>query len=697
MNINKNQRLLLSVISAFLLSFLIEMYVLSVETQLNIGNLIETFFFKRYIMFFILTFILFRILYDDNLREKVFDFIYKYRYPLSVIVIAVCVIFQIHGSSISELNIFGVNHNPLFGISRFMRSDEYLVNTLFAFSQYPNHFSYFSEIVRAAPTDMFIVYGQAILDIAVIFRPFNIGYLFLNPGMGLSFFWVARFVVLALISFETGMLITNKNRALSLSYAFLITLSPLVQWWFAINGLVEQLIFGQLGVLLINFYMNTTDFAKRILSALGMIICIGGFLIVFYPSWQIPFAYVFVLLGIWIFLKNRKNFSYDKKDILIIFTSFLIFAAIMAHILNNSMDTIKILLNTAYPGGEVFNGDGTWNYLFNYIASTYFPLTSVNIPVNTVENSVFIDFFPIPLIVSLIVLVKQKTKDKLLIGLVALYLLFLVFFFVQLPDSIISITLRNHIKTSRLFSVVTFISVLILIRSLASLKEFADKKLIIIFSVILSIIVVYLSTFFYSDYYLTWMIICSVIICSIAFSLILMAHDRKGKMALLIGIVFITFTAGALVNPIDHGTDVVFENNFTHEVKNIVDQDPDAKWLVQDIPSNYFITVGAKTINSVHTYPDIEKWQQLDSNGTYKDIYNRYSHIKVDFNNNTNTTFTLLSPDLISINLTVNDLEKLNVSYISTPKNLEALNSNNVTFNKVYSMEPYKIYKVSYK
>ena len=176
-----------------------------------------------------------------------------------------------------------------------------------------------------------------------------------------------------------------------------------------------------------------------------------------------------------------------------------------------------------------------------------------------------------------------------------------------------------------------------------------------------------------------------------------MAHDRKGKMALLIGIVFITFTAGALVNPIDHGTDVVFENNFTHEVKNIVDQDPNAKWLVQDIPSNYFITVGAKTINSVHTYPDMEKWQQLDSNGTYEDIYNRYSHIKVDFNNNTNTTFTLLSPDLISINLTVNDLEKLNVSYISTPKNLEALNSNNVTFNKVYSMEPYKIYKVTYK
>ena len=193
------------------------------------------------------------------------------------------------------------------------------------------------------------------------------------------------------------------------------------------------------------------------------------------------------------------------------------------------------------------------------------------------------------------------------------------------------------------------------------------------------------------------MIICSVIICSIAFSLILMAHDRKGKTALLIGIIFISCAAGALVNPIDHGTDVVFENNFTHEVKNIVDQDPNATWLVQDMPINYLISVGAKTINSINVYPDIDKWHLLDPNGEYEEVYNRYSHIKVDFNNNTNTTFNLISPDSFIVNFNVNDLEKLNVSYISTKKNLENLNSENVTFEEVYNLEQYKIYKVIYK
>ena len=696
MNLNNNQKYLFSFITALLISFFAEVYLTAVSCRLNINDFFPLFSFKKLIVLFILSFILFRILYDNELRQKVLDFIYKYRYYLSVLIIAVCVIFQIHGSSINELNLFGIKHNLIAGISRSMRSDEYLVNTMFAFSQYHNGFGYFSDIVRAAPTDMFIIYGQAVLDIAVIFRPFNIGYLFLNQGMGLSFFWVSRFVVLTLVSFEMGMLLTNKNKILSLSYAILVILSPLVQWWFAINGLVEQLIFGQLGVLLINFYMNTIDYRKRILSALLMIICIGGFLVVFYPSWQIPFAYVFILLAIWIFLKNRNNFAYDKKDLLIIFTSLIILGLLMLHIRNNSLETIKIIMNTAYPGGERFNGAGEWEYFFNYLASIFFPLTEVNLPINAVEHSVFIDFFPIPIIISIIVLVIQKTKDKLLLGLLALYLIFIIFYFIPLPDSIISLTLRDHMKTTRLFDVISFISLLILIRSLASLKEIKSKKLLIIASAILSVIVVYLSTLYYHNYYNLLMVIALVIIYAITFSSIFTANSEKGKTIFLICVIFISFTAGALVNPIDHGTDVVFENDYILEIESIVHQDPNGKWIVTDLPINYIIATGAKTINSVNVYPDLDKWHVIDPNGQYEDVYNRYAHITVDFQNETNTTFNIVSADLIHINMNVNDLEKLNVSYISTPKDLEQFSNGNITFEKIYEKDSYKIYHLKY-
>lgn len=39
---------------------------------------------------------------------------------------------------------------------------------------------------------MFIVCGQPVMDIAMIFRPFYWGYLFLSAGKGLAFFWYGR-------------------------------------------------------------------------------------------------------------------------------------------------------------------------------------------------------------------------------------------------------------------------------------------------------------------------------------------------------------------------------------------------------------------------------------------------------------------------------------------------------------------------
>ena len=360
MFINKNNKVL-QVFLVLLVSCLVYAYVIFVEHSLLIQEFsfmkfLGYFSFKKFIFILVAFSILFYILFDDARKRKALDFVYSYRIPLLFLILIVCVIFQIHGSSINELNFFNVKHNLLFGVSREIRADEFNVNTMLAFSQYVNNFSYFTDIVRAATTDMFLIYGQPVWDIGIIFKPFLIGYLFLNQAQGLSFFWVSRLLALLLVSFEFGRLLTNDNKKLALAYSLLITFSPLIQWWFAINGLVEQLIFGQLGVLLINFYMNTTDYRKRLLAALAMVIVVGGFALVMYPSWQIPFAYVFVLLAFWIFLKNRKNFLFNKKDLLIIVASLAILGVLMAHVLSNSLETIKILMNTAYPGNEVFNG-----------------------------------------------------------------------------------------------------------------------------------------------------------------------------------------------------------------------------------------------------------------------------------------------------------------------------------------------------
>ena len=92
----------------------------------------------------------------------------------------------------------------------------------------------------------------------------------------------------------------------------------------------------------------------------------------------------------------------------------------------------------------------------------------------------------------------------------------------------------------------------------------------------------------------------------------------------------------------------------------------------------------------------MEKWEKLDVNNQYSDVYNRYAHIIIDIQNTNDTTFELLNPDRFTVHINVNDLEKLNITYVSTDQNLEKFTNNNVTFKKICHIDDYKIYKISY-
>ena len=43
----------------------------------------------------------------------------------------------------------------------------------------------------------------------------------------------------------------------------MVVLAPAVQWWFAINGFVEMLIFAQLSIILLKKYMLTKNYVIR--------------------------------------------------------------------------------------------------------------------------------------------------------------------------------------------------------------------------------------------------------------------------------------------------------------------------------------------------------------------------------------------------------------------------------------------------
>ncbi len=145
------------------LTFFAELYIVIVEntTKLSdVGNFnglfqcLDLFSLKHCILIFILFFIFLFVFNNEELRKRIGNFIYDYRYPLALIGFFMLVLFEIHGSSLGMWDemLGGKAHQSLLGTVRPIRSDEWLVLTPLSLSQYFSSFAYFSPIPRAGLT-----------------------------------------------------------------------------------------------------------------------------------------------------------------------------------------------------------------------------------------------------------------------------------------------------------------------------------------------------------------------------------------------------------------------------------------------------------------------------------------------------------------------------------------------------------------
>lgn len=736
-NINKMELLKTTVIS-LMLTFLAELYVSIIENTtrlsqvgklVSLRKLIEFFTLEQCIIFFIIIFMAIYLYYNPDLRNKIGEFIYKYRYPLALALLVVLVLFEINGSSIGAWDqpIINSTHQSLLGSARSTQSDEWRIFTPFTLSQYLNDFSYFSSIPRASPTDMFAIYGAPIWTILMIFRPFQIGYLFLSPAKGLSFYWISRLIALLLVSFEMGMLITNRNKTLSLAYAVMITFSPVVQWWISVNALVEMLIFGQLAVLLLYHYMKTKDYRKRLIIALGFAISLGGYIFTIYPAWQIPLGYVFLFLAIWVFLDNYKDFEFNKLDIGFALLSLAIVGAGGLYFLHTSSDTIEIVRNTLYPGGRHFIGGldssqfkgetGFLQSLCNYINSIFYPLNLDSAFSSTSGisrlDSFFYDFFPVPLILYLFITFVEKNRDKLLNCLIIVYILLSVLSIFVFPEYVYKITFISNTIQRRLILALSLLNVLILFRSLSLLRINSNNRhvnniknnsqILALISIAIAVAVFFLSTsngfgIIGKSLFIPVSIV-SISILGISLFIIFKSSDNKYANLFLVMCILISAMGGGLVNPIESGIGY-YDLEPVQFVEGLVEENPNANWIVvgeREI-QDMFIAAGAHTITSVNTYPDFEKWEKIYPGHKFEDVYNRYAHMNVNLSANESSKFERVPgrEDIISLTLNVNDLEKLNVTYIESEQDLSEYSNENVEFEKIYSYRNLKIFKVNY-
>ena len=604
------------------------------------------------------------------------ELIYKYRFVLSFLLLIMLVSFKISGSSMGCWKLFlGDGESGIrLGEPRVWRSDEWGTLTPLCFRQQYNTlgaYNRYSQTLGSILTDNMLVYGQPSWDILTLFRPFYWGYLFFGSERGLSWFWCSRLIVLFLSWFELGMLITDGQKKLSVMLSICVSFAPFLQWWFAINGLVEMLIYGACFVLGSNYLVSHTFNPRKIAVAVGMAVCAVGYVLTFYPTWMVPVAWGFVPLFLWVVIWKFDRKVLRRVDVVPWLLIFVITAAGLTVLAVTSWDVIKAELNSVYPGNapSASGGTGLW-WMMKYPISL---VSRFSMNELIVENSSIICFAPAGFILALWVIIKEKKKDPLLILLLVMNLFLAWYYCVGIPKWLAKMLLLSFVNSNRGPQVLGFLRLTLFVRAVA-LKEKAPKRwLAALAAVISSAVPMRLALGFtkyepgglrYGYFDTAEKLVVVWAILAVVFFLLYRARKSKYTMAVL-GVCTVVLASSIWINPVAKGVPEITKSETMQQIRDLVKEDPQAIWLVVDMAypaTNIPAMAGADCLNTTQTYPQKTRWEMLDPEGEYEDIYNRYCHIRASLGSK--TMLELVSTDYVEVTLSPEDLKKLNIRYI---------------------------------
>ena len=646
-----------------------------------------------------------------------FELIYKYRFVLSFLLLIMLVSFKISGSSMGCWKLFlGDGESGIrLGEPRVWRSDEWGTLTPLCFRQQYNTlgaYNRYSQTLGSILTDNMLVYGQPSWDILTLFRPFYWGYLFFGSERGLSWFWCSRLIVLFLSWFELGMLITDGQKKLSVMLSICVSFAPFLQWWFAINGLVEMLIYGACFVLGSNYLVSHTFNPRKIAVAVGMAVCAVGYVLTFYPTWMVPVAWGFVPLFLWVIIWKFNRKVLRRVDVMPWLLIFVITAAGLTILAVTSWDVITAELNSVYPGNAPLSSGGTglwWMMKYPISLVSRFSMNEL-----IVENSSIICFAPAGFILALWVIIKEKKKDPLLILLLGINLFLAWYYCVGIPKWLAKMLLLSFVNSNRGPQVLGFLRLTLFVRAVA-LKEKAPKRwLAALAAVISSAVPMRLALGFtkyepgglrYEYFDTAEKIVVVWAILAVVFYLLYRARKSKYTMAVL-GVCTVVLASSIWINPVAKGVPEITKSETMQQIRDLVKEDPQAIWLVVDMAypaTNIPAMAGADCLNTTQTYPQKTRWEMLDKEGEYEDIYNRYCHIRASLGSK--TMLELVSTDYVEVTLSPEDLKKLNIRYIVSTNDFDEkiatgttniFTDSDIEFQKYYEGAQLSIYGCVY-
>lgn len=167
--------------------------------------------------------------YQEKVK-KVLNYIIEKRFIIITVVFILGVLLKIN---LASTNIWAkfINEDGgaknIIGISRGIRSDEWLVQSPYFLAQTKNEDGYTERNEHIMQGNFNVLMNSGpVFDLCTISKPLIWGFLLFGTDYGFSWWWMLRIILLLLVSFEIMRIITKKDNLLSITGMFVLALAP---------------------------------------------------------------------------------------------------------------------------------------------------------------------------------------------------------------------------------------------------------------------------------------------------------------------------------------------------------------------------------------------------------------------------------------------------------------------------------------
>ncbi len=544
--------------------------------------------------------------------------------------------WQLYGS--------GADPDLLAGTPRGVRSDEWLTFGSWVVSQYSQGFPATNGVFPGG-MDMTVLLDLPTWDWSTLFRPQSIGFMLFGLDHGMAVRWWLPGLGMVAACYCMAITLVPRRPVTSAVVAVAFFYSPLLHWWYAPSILLPSALCF-LAIAAVAFSLRDPRRWVRVVWAAltGYVaVCV---VLTLYPPYIIPAVLVALALCIGAVLmetgRNGIGLRAALGRLIPIFVAAAIAVVIVLLFFWTRSDTIKAITDTVYPGQRIEPTGGVGFSALLAIfgapfadgldgAETYVGLLGPN--ASEASTPLLLGLF---LLIPLIWFVVRDWRENrllqwMMLGCIGIAGLYFAFLLIPGWTGIARLLLLDRTTNGRIrlgLGLICVVAIALLIRRL----DERDVKVPwgvtwgSVGAVATSIILVWSELAEVGDQALVNSEHHRLLAVLIVLSVFLYCRGQALLASLAFLIVSLVLSLG--INPLYRGIFDLTDTAMGQDVERINAARPGTWVGIGSFQlSSVLVETGVDSFNGVQLYPPVEMWREVDPDGQFSDVWNRYASV----------------------------------------------------------------------